>query len=129
MRGKNRIGWGLALLGLALTAWLGVLALPHLQFPRWEWIPIGIAVAGVASMTWGAVVLGRDALRARQSSQAREDVRAVEREANAARIRADIAIREYWLSVALDYDDHARAHAIRAEILKLNAELARNALD
>lgn len=60
MRGKNRIGWGIALVGIALTIWLGGLALPDLQFDLWWMIPLAIGLVGLGLAGVGAVLLLKD---------------------------------------------------------------------
>lgn len=60
MRGKNRISWGISLVGIALTIWLGGLALPDLQFDLWWMIPLAIGPVGLVLVVVGAVLLLKD---------------------------------------------------------------------
>ncbi len=125
MRGKTRIGAGLAIYGLALTAWLGIAALPTLQVPFWELLPIGLAVLATAILVWGLVVHQVDSQRAMKAKEKDSSLRRKELEASIASLKAGIATHEYWRSVAAMYDDRPRVQQIDATLQGLRADLAR----
>lgn len=123
MRGKTRVGSGLSVWGLALTAWLGIAALPALQFPGWGALPVVMGIAGAVLLVWGLVVYGVDAKRARKSKASDGRVMRAEIEASIARSRADISTQEYWRTVAASYGDKKRVQQIDANLAALRGEL------
>lgn len=129
MRGKNRIGYGLGALGIALTAWLGILALPNLQVEGWWLVPVTVAVVGIGLILWGVVVLGIDARRAKLAKIQKVEIRRAEVDAERQQIEAEIAKHDYWRMVADNYGDGLRLQQINATLAELRAKLKKLLVD
>lgn len=129
MRGKTRVSAALAFYGLALTAWLGIAALPSIQFPYWGALPIVLSLAGTALLAWGLTVYGIDVRRAKLSRTKDSGVLRAEIEASIARSKADISTNEYWRRIAANYRDEHRVRQIDATLAALRGELAQGERD
>lgn len=123
MRGKTRIGVGLTIIGIAISALFGVATLASNGFPGWILVSVIVLAVGLVMCLWGAWVYLFDRHTLAKRVEAEGRLRRGQLQAEMQELAANIQTHEYWLMVATDYQDQLRVSELDSTLAQLRTAM------